>query len=332
VIWSSNGAALGQPMKSRSIFGAVLTAMVHLWLAPLPVVRAWDPAGHLLIGQIAWDETSEVARGRVNELVAGLPNEYNGGQPYHFVTASCWMDDMRAMPGYPWAKWHYVTIPWTPDGQSFALPPPPHVVWAIGSSLEHLRDPQTSPEKRAEAVAMLMHFVQDVHQPLHATDRNNDRGGNGFLIANLPGSGGGGVSVRPATLHFFWDAAYRYAVEGTVISETWRCPPVSGRPKAPGEGVIAEEAAKIQAQFPPDSLPELRDPDKRTATAWARESHVLGCSDGYPKGQEPSDSELHTLPPGFVTRAHEIAVRRVALAGYRLARMLNGVFGNDHPK
>jgi len=309
-------------MNRTSLRG--LLAATLCWVLGTSSLLAWDPAGHMVIGQIAWEDLSPATRQKVSEILGTLPNQYNNGQTYNFVTSGCWMDDMRAMPNYPWAKWHYVTIPWTPDGKQFALPSPPHVVWAIDSALANLREPGTSAEKRTEALAMLIHFVQDVHQPLHATDRNNDRGGNGFLIANLQRTDNGPAKI--ATLHYFWDAAYRLTATDDKVTEIWHCPPVPGRPSVPGEGIIAEEAGKIRAQFPKASLEELRDPAKQNATEWARESHVAGCLFGYPAGQEPSDTELHVLPADFVTHSRDIAVRRVAVAGYRLAAMLNALF------
>ena len=68
------------------------------------VAGAWDPAGHMLVGQIAWELSPPHVRARVNELVATLDNRFNDARPYHFVTVGCWMDDLRSLPRkeYPW--------------------------------------------------------------------------------------------------------------------------------------------------------------------------------------------------------------------------------------
>ncbi|MCX8497775.1 MAG: ABC transporter permease subunit, partial [Caulobacteraceae bacterium] len=65
---------------------------------------AWDGGGHMLTGQIAWERLRPDVRLKVSALAARLPNEYNEKQPYNFVTAPAWMDDMRSMPKYPWSK------------------------------------------------------------------------------------------------------------------------------------------------------------------------------------------------------------------------------------
>src|SRR4029078_8672889 len=122
---------------------------------------------------------------RVADLAKSLENTYNENQSYNFITAGCWMDDMRSKKGYACSKWHYVSVDWTADGAAFELPEPPHVVWALAESVKTLKTPETSAHQASEALAMVMHFVGDIHQPMHATERN-DRGGNGVLIGGVP--------------------------------------------------------------------------------------------------------------------------------------------------
>jgi hypothetical protein len=297
----------------RLAFAALLPLTAH----------AWDPAGHMLVGQIAWEHTRPAAREKVAALVQHLDNRFNEMQPYNFITAGCWMDDMRSLgSAYQWAKLHYVTIAWTPSGQPAPIPEPPHIVGGIDDSVAALRDPQTPFERRVEALGMLMHFLGDIHQPLHTTDRNNDRGGNAYLIDGVPFSDL--QTKRGHNLHTFWDKAFRFtAAEGKIV-EQWTAPEIHERPKAPGEGIIALQAAKIAATHPRESFPELAKP--ASAAAMAVESHVLGCQSAYPPGDPPTNSEVRPLPSDFVKASHPIATRRVALAGYRLAALLDELF------
>lgn len=295
-----------------------------LFLGALPVAaQAWDAAGHMLVGEIAWETCTPKAREAVRELVSTLDNQFNKGNPYNFVTICCWMDDLRSLPReqYPWSKWHYVDSEKTDDGKDFKLPEPPHVVWAIGENLKTLKDPAATKEDRAKAVGMLMHWVGDIHQPLHATTWN-DKGGNGYTIMGVPFSDTLGRSS--ANLHTYWDKAFRFDGKDGQIFEMWKSPDVEHRPKAAGETVIAEEAAKLIKQFPRESLDELKT--KGTAEDWARESHVLGCTKAYPPGDHPHDTEVRKLEPEFVHQSQEIAGRRIAVAGYRLGDLLNELF------
>ncbi len=295
-----------------------------LLLCALPAMaQAWDAAGHMLVGEIAWETCTPKARAAVRELVSTLDNQFNAGNPYNFITAPCWMDDLRSLPRekYLWGKWHYVDSEKTDDGKDFKLPEPPHVVWAIGENLKTLHDSAASKEDRAKALGMLMHFVGDVHQPLHATTWN-DQGGNGYVIMGVPFT-----DLFPRAkpnLHTFWDKAFRFDGKDGQIVQMWKAPDVADRPKSPGETIIAEEAAKLMKQFPRESLDELKA--KGTAEDWARESHVIGCTKAYPPGDHPHDIEVRKLEPDFVHQSQEIAARRVTVAGYRLADLLNELF------
>ena len=285
--------------------------------------RAWDPGGHMLVGQIAWELSSPETRRTVGEMVATLDNRFNADKAYNFTTASCWMDDLRSLPrkDYPWSAWHYVDAEKTDDGKDFKLPEPPHVVWAIGENLKTLRDSHASAEERAKAVGMLMHWVGDIHQPLHATTWN-DRGGNGYLISGVHFS-----DLMPgmvANLHTYWDKAFRFDVRDGSVVELWACPKTAERPNAPGEGIIGDEARRLMQRFPRETLTELAQPGN--AESWARESHILGCTRAYPPGPHPENTEVVKLQPDFAHASCEIACRRVVVAGYRLAAVLSGIF------
>jgi hypothetical protein len=277
----------------------------------------------MLVGEIAWQQCTPKAREAVRDLVTGLDHRFNAGQTYHFVTAPAWLDDMRSLPRgqYPWGPLHYVDGPKTADGKDFKVPEPPHIISGIADNLKTLRDPAAPREERVKAVGMLMHFVGDIHQPLHATTWD-DRGGNGYAIMGVPFSDL--LPSMTANLHTFWDKAYRFDGKDGKIVEVWAAQKVNMRPKAPGETIIAEEAAKIAKQYPRASIPELAEPGN--AESWARESHVLGCTKGYPPGDHPRDTEVRKLDPDFVHASQEIAQRRIATAGYRLADLLNELF------
>ena len=285
--------------------------------------RAWDAGGHMLTAEIAWQRLQPGVRAKVSALVAKLPNEYNAGQPYNFVTAPAWMDDMRSMPKYPWSKLHYVTLEYTATGTPVVIPEPPHILSGIEECIAALKAPATPEDRRVEALGMLVHFVGDIHQPLHATDWAGDRGGNGYLIVGIPFS-----DLMPkmvANLHTFWDKAYRFDTKAGKPAELWRSPEIKARPNAPGQGVIAEQAKELMLRFPAASLYQLAEPGG--ALAWARESHTIGCLAAYPQRPYPAADEPAALTPEFIGKAHEIAGQRVTLAGYRLGNLLNEIFG-----
>jgi len=285
--------------------------------------QAWDAAGHMVLDEIAWTQMKPAARAEASKLVAALDASFNDQRPYNFITSGAWMDDMRGLgKDYHWGKLHYIDIPWTADGKEMKFPPAPHVLSGVDDNLKALRDAATPPAQRTEALGMLIHFIGDLHQPLHVTERNYDRGGNSYLIAGVPFSD---LAQRQnSNLHTFWDKAFRFdGVDGRIV-ETWIAPTLTERPGAPGEGIIAEEAKKIMAEFPRKKLPELATPDD--ATAWAQQTHTVGCLHAYPAGDPPPNTEVRALEPAFVHESHAIANRQLALAGYRLADLLNSLF------
>lgn len=283
--------------------------------------QAWDSTGHLLVDEIACENVKPAVRARVDALVRTLDNQFNARRPYHFITAGCYMDDMRAAPGSAYAKWHFIDVNYTPDGSGYSEPGPPHVVWALRQAVDTMKNAQAADARKAVALAMILHFVGDAHQPLHCVNWN-DGGGNGYFIAGIPFTDLSKKKIP--NLHAFWDRAYRFdAREGKTVElffSLW----TSERPGEPADGVIKDQAAKIMARFPASNLPELAKGNN--PQAWAKESYVLACQSGYPRGPHPGDNEVVTLPPAFVHHAHEIACRRIALAGYRLANLLNDLF------
>lgn len=302
----------------------VLTTIATALLLALPcVAQAWDAGGHMLIDEIAARRLKPEVAGKVEALLPLLDNRFNGGHPYNLVTVGTWMDDMRRMPGYSWAAWHYIDLPCDNSG-AFVEPPPPHALWAIDQALEVLNNHAASANDRAEALGWLIHLVADVHQPLH-TATHRDRGGNGYLIAPLTPSGH--VSNKPLNLHWFWDAAYRFAAPEGHIAELWPVPSEDERPTRPGEpGVIAEQATALLNEHPPGGMAMLSGPDAANPRAWVRDTHNLACQHGWPPGPPPADYEAARLTPQFVQASHEIVGKQIVLAGCRLADLLNRVF------
>jgi hypothetical protein len=59
-------------------------------------------------------------------------------------------------------------------------------------------------------------------------------------------------------------------------------------------------------------------------SAWARESHELAKSEAYPSGVDAGSRENPFRPtPAYRQNALAVAHRRAALAGYRMAELLN---------
>src|SRR6266436_1171093 len=122
-----------------------------------------------------------------------------------FADAATWPDDERSRDPKT-APWHFIDIPMgaTQSQVAAACGAEGCVTQAITQQLAILKDKTSPGTKRADALRFIIHFVGDMHQPLHATT-NSDRGGNcvpvKYFRRNPHVSGG---SYTP-NLHAIWD-------------------------------------------------------------------------------------------------------------------------------
>src|SRR6266513_1527370 len=109
------------------------------------------------------------------------------------------------------APWHYVNIPIEADGfdESRDGKRGDNVIDRIEHFEHVLADTTASKEDRAEALKFLVHFVGDIHQPLHCADRNGDKGGNGRLVFYLD-------RQTAVNLHSVWDTSLLRSYMGST--------------------------------------------------------------------------------------------------------------------
>ena len=149
---------------------------------------AWGPVGHRVIGRAAQPLLCSDARAAVPELAAGESLEQIG----------LWADQIRGRSEWSHtAPWHYVNVP---DDGNPRQPPATdggNVIVAIERFAEVLADAAADSAQRANALRFVVHFVADVHQPLHV-GRADDRGGNEIDVS---------FEAERRNLHYFWDTA-----------------------------------------------------------------------------------------------------------------------------
>jgi hypothetical protein len=279
-----------------------------LSLALLPIsVSAWTGTGHMITAQIAYWELTEEARQEVDRLIALLADF--APRSDHAVSASLWMDDLKATGLRAMNTWHYINIPYNAGGLS-ALPAAKdeNVIWAIGQAEDTLSHSRATDFNKAFMLRVLLHLVGDIHQPLHSVGRctqahpDGDRGGNDFRILD---------GAEDIALHYYWDRSADLFPRVQV--ESWR-------------SEIPQLARRLKRRIPKGSLPASQEGDP---AEWARESFRLARSHVYSGIEEnapPSES--------YTAQAQSIIAERLALGGYRLGAMLNrllGTQGNEEP-
>ena len=162
----------------------ILTVCVYLF-SPVPAY-AWGRLAHRIVAQVALHYVSPHTQQEIATLLGSRS----------FVEVATDADEWRSARPET-APWHYVNIPF--DASTYdADRDCPHgdcVIAAIAKYQEILASRSHSQAARQEALIFLIHFVADVHQPLHCLD-NNDRGGNDVTVSFF------GV---PTNLHAVWD-------------------------------------------------------------------------------------------------------------------------------
>ena len=157
---------------------------------------AYGPEGHLIAGRAAEQMLCARAADRIAEL--------GGGDDLGEL--GLWADRIRGDDRYSdSAPWHYMNIATGESLAGYAHPPEGDILWAIDHFAARLVDAKLSDAVRGEALRFLVHFIVDIHQPLHV-GLADDRGGNAIELR---------YGGRMTNLHRFWDT---HAIEWADIS------------------------------------------------------------------------------------------------------------------
>lgn len=204
---------------------------------------AWGPRGHEVVAHIAAMNLSPKARNAVAGLLGGEAEAM-------MAISSNWADEIReARPQT--APWHFVNLELDGDMRYRAgrdCRGDACVVAQIARQEKILKS-QAPRAAKVEALKFLIHFIGDIHQPLHAAD-HHDRGGNQVQLR---------YRGQRMTLHHFWDDE-TVALLGPDARSVARgidaaTPPMQKRQLAGGSPVFwAEMSASIAAS---DIYPEL---------------------------------------------------------------------------
>ena len=276
-------------------------ARVPILLATLLLAgkaAAWDTNTHKVIGVIAYRRLTPQAKAWCDRILATNQRGYTdflNAAPYpDYLKHGSPRKDVKKVRRFD--GWHYVDFP-VVKGQGWTVPRDLSVerngnnaLYGIGECATNITRGQA--ETRGFYLAMLIHLVGDVHQPLHCAERDGDRGGNDFELRG---------SLR--NLHSLWDGAItaKYRLKGKKNSTDER---------------IRRVARDVQNNYPLEGMRDevaILDPHE-----WAMESYALAVDSAY-DGIEPR--AFPTEP--YKRRWTAVAERQVALAGYRLAAFLN---------
>ncbi|HSU16852.1 S1/P1 nuclease [Longimicrobium sp.] len=307
----------------RTLMLPVALAFVTLTARP---AWAWDGFGHQLVARIAWENMTPQARGRAIAVLQGAAQDTRLLQGFGtgtltpqqqvrlFMAGATWPDDVRP-PDSRGAKYHvrdrhFTDLFWR---QSYDFGPfhddsrPP--AGDLLNDFAGLRTQVTGPdhEQAAVALAWLLHLVGDIHQPLHASGRitpsepDGDQGGNLYKLEHI-------TADRQRTLHSVWD---------NIITSNAR--------RLPGEAddaFMTRIATETMHRHPRSEF--AAEMGQTDVSQWARASVHLAQRRVYRAPLHRNQAASTT----YRNAAFHAADPRIALAGYRLADLLNQVLGS----
>ncbi len=299
-------------------------------LFSLQNAQGWNSVGHMTVAYVAYQQLTPAQKARAAALLALNPfytkwlgyipagTSPEDQQMYVFMMAATWPDEIKANgSGYKndgdtppktaeasanigysdkvmHKYWHFVDLPFSTDGTT-PLPalPTPNAQTQISALRRALASDEPDALKSYDLV-WLLHLTGDVHQPLHcatrvtATAKRGDAGGNSVKI-----------DVAPNDLHGYWDNLL-----GLGDTENFATAVKAGQLLSPADATAAGD---------------LNEAD------WVNESFTLAKSSVYidpPIGAGLGPFQMGSNP-NYAADSLKIAQERVALAGARLAAVLN---------
>ena len=132
----------------------------------------WGKTGHRATGEIAEQYLSKRARKKIEALLNGQS----------LALVSNYADDIKSDERYrSYGTWHYVNFPFGARYETHPKNENGDIINAIDSCIAVLKDDNESRENKVFHLKLLVHFIGDLHQPLHI-GLAEDKGANDFQV------------------------------------------------------------------------------------------------------------------------------------------------------
>ena len=276
-------------MVCRHVHGLKVGLMLLALICAGPAF-AWGQEGHSIVAEIAQRRLNARAVGEVERLL---------GRGHSLASVGSWADDVRSARPETY-NLHFVDIPvaqssYDADKHCHASAQGDCVVAELDRLKKALACAPTEDLKR-DALRFAVHFVGDVHQPMHTVDEA--RGGNDikveFEVGGLTCTGKCVPRKVSTNLHAIWDT--------NLISQTkWNW------------GAYVD-------RLETDWLPGKEDRAGGTPLDWALQTHTAAQT-----VWKLTPPDLRITDSYFV-QVLPIVDQQLALGGIRLARFLNEGF------
>jgi hypothetical protein len=296
----------GGGMRKSAIGSLAVTGALAISLLAPRSALAWGDEGHEIVALVAQAHLDPQALKKVNALLAADTDDRTA---HDIASEATWADKFR-QSHRDTAAWHFVDIelsnpnldqacfghPAVPPGQpASAGPADDCVVDKVQEFADELGNSTTNPEEQIIALKFLLHFVGDMHQPLHAAD-DNDRGGNQKKVS--------ASGQHAGNLHHFWD------------------------------DVFVEQLGPDAKSIASDLITHISKDDVQawsqgTPSDWAMESFQVAKNDAYGQLPDPSSKGVYRLDDDYMATATQDVAIQLSKGGVRLAFILNKVLSQS---
>lgn len=270
----------GDCLSDTEVMRVLRLSCLALLLFGTPSLFGWGREGHRLIAEIATRQLNAKAQAQIRTLLEGQTLE----------SIASWADEVRPQRRET-STWHFIDLPLDePRGEwSKYCPDTGCVLKMIPEMERRLANGNLAARDRAEALKFLVHFVGDMHQPLHVGEKH-DRGGNDVKVVFFD---------KPSNLHSIWDTAILDVAEKR-------------------DSQLRKKLGRKPGFF------ERRRLAKGTLDDWAWQSRDVSRDVVYANLPAKRPAVLGDAYEAKAAPAVELQIRR---AGVRLARVLNEALG-----
>ncbi|OGT55569.1 MAG: hypothetical protein A3F14_04190 [Gammaproteobacteria bacterium RIFCSPHIGHO2_12_FULL_43_28] len=261
-------------------------------LLPLPS-QAWNALGHMVVATIAYQHLQPTVRDKIDQFTPGFEAEYP--QIKSFSQLAPWPDQLHLQRIETYSHWHYIDTPFSDDGTPLTNTiDTDNAVWAVNTIRQVIKNQHANPYERSRFLAFFIHIIGDLHQPLHTVSRlskqhpDGDRGGNLYYIQ---------YQNERVRLHHAWDGGLGLFEHDSSTKN-------------------AENIAATITSHYPESFFGARASDINP-THWVDEGVENAKQYVYHTPEE------EPISPTYLDSGNRVIEQETALAGYRLAALLN---------
>lgn len=285
---------------------AVASLTTILLLTCFSNAFAWGDKGHAVVAHVASKLLTKDARRQIDDLL-------HEGES--LVLIATWADGLRGTYNNPGIRpetplWHFVDIPlnknYDPVRDCSETPNGSCAILALVAFQEVLAKNRNGyyANSRYEALKFIVHFVGDIHQPLHCID-DNDFGGNLKKVVWL--------DDNIWKLHGIWDDA--------ILSENMKRKNIADEILY-AESLFKELTIAQKNEANPGSSASPRVIARNVIEGWAIDAHNI-ANGAYADIGNKDASNLYHLSESYYSNHKKEVDDQLKLAGIRLARILN---------